>query len=263
MPRPWPHLLPLPLLLLLLTPFPLLLASSARLLELDSDILEAQELWKQYRNIVRDGFFLNDSMIVMADDYSDYSEEDTHNSISGPGDRLQEAEGEGRKPVREDLEEEDTPEDGGEAAAPPEEVGGFESVVSGMVSALAEIQSKGDLMLGAIRGQRQLLYGVREEVGEAEVRLGEVRRGRMEEEERWREAETGRLQVEERTRLVQLERQGLEREVERVEREREEVEARSRSMRSQVVEMEESLKEQEQLLRGVKEKIQSGQQILR
>ena len=40
---------------------------TARLLSLESDILEVGERWRQYRNIVTDGFFLNDSMIVLAD----------------------------------------------------------------------------------------------------------------------------------------------------------------------------------------------------
>ena len=34
------------------------------------DILKLQDRWKEYRNIVRGGFFFNDSLIVMAD-YSD------------------------------------------------------------------------------------------------------------------------------------------------------------------------------------------------
>ena len=34
------------------------------------DILKMQDRWKEYRNIVRGGFFFNDSVIVMAD-YSD------------------------------------------------------------------------------------------------------------------------------------------------------------------------------------------------
>ena len=34
------------------------------------DILKMQDRWKEYRNIVRGGFFFNDTVIVMAD-YSD------------------------------------------------------------------------------------------------------------------------------------------------------------------------------------------------
>ena len=47
--------------------------SSGRLIRLDTDIQEAVDAWSRYRNIVKDGFFVNDSMIVLADDdyYSD------------------------------------------------------------------------------------------------------------------------------------------------------------------------------------------------
>ena len=34
------------------------------------DILKLQDRWKEYRNIVRGGFFFNDSVIVMSD-YND------------------------------------------------------------------------------------------------------------------------------------------------------------------------------------------------
>ena len=40
-----------------------------------------------------------------------------------------------------------------------------------MIEALAEIKGKGDLMMGAIRGQRELLFDVRGEVRQAEERL--------------------------------------------------------------------------------------------
>ena len=37
------------------------------------DILRMQDRWKEYRNIVKEGFFFNDSVIVMAE-YSDGEE---------------------------------------------------------------------------------------------------------------------------------------------------------------------------------------------
>ena len=45
--------------------------------------------------------------------------------------------------------------------------GRFENTLTGMMEALAEIKGKGDLMMGAIRGQRELLFDVRGEVREA------------------------------------------------------------------------------------------------
>ena len=48
---------------------------TGRLLALDSDIAEVQERWRQYRNVVTDGFFLNDSMIVLADFFNGQQKE--------------------------------------------------------------------------------------------------------------------------------------------------------------------------------------------
>ena len=52
------------------------------------------------------------------------------------------------------------------------EKGGFETTLTGMMEALEDIQTKGDLMMGAIRGQRELLFDVRGEVREARWRPG-------------------------------------------------------------------------------------------
>ena len=67
------------LLLLLLTAIPSKSfpadVGTGRLLALDSDIAEVQERWRQYRNLVTDGFFLNDSMIVLADFFNGQQKE--------------------------------------------------------------------------------------------------------------------------------------------------------------------------------------------
>ena len=67
------------LLLLLLTPLPSKSfpadVGTGRLLALDSDIAEVQERWRQYRNLVTNGFFLNDSMIVLADFFNGQQKE--------------------------------------------------------------------------------------------------------------------------------------------------------------------------------------------
>ena len=66
-------------LLLLLTPLPSKSfpadVGTGRLLALDSDIAEVQERWRQYRNLVTDGSFLNDSMIVLADFFNGQQKE--------------------------------------------------------------------------------------------------------------------------------------------------------------------------------------------
>ena len=78
------------------------------------------------------------------------------------------------------------------------------------MDALAEIKGKGDLMMGAIRGQRELLFDVRGEVREAEERLVMVERQREEEEKMMREAKSKRIMAEARTRSVfQLKRKRL------------------------------------------------------
>merc|ERR1712004_44332 len=48
--------------------------SARRLIALDSDIAEVQERWRQYRNAVKDGFFFNETMIVVSDYESDDQE---------------------------------------------------------------------------------------------------------------------------------------------------------------------------------------------
>ena len=50
------------------------MGSARRLIALDSDIAEVQERWRQYRNAVKDGFFFNETMIVVSDYESDDEE---------------------------------------------------------------------------------------------------------------------------------------------------------------------------------------------
>ena len=193
---------------------PALDVGTGRLLALDSDIAEVQERWRQYRNLVTDGFFLNDSMIVLAD----YSTE--------------EVEDEGEKNIKKeelgiDVDKNDNEKD--EANFSEEDLeksslepGSFKETMVEMMEALADIQTKGDLMMDAIRGQRELLFSVREEVKETEERLEMVERQRREEERMVEEAERQRLLAEARTRMVHMEKEEAEKELEEMEREREE-----------------------------------------
>ena len=102
------------------------------------------------------------------------------------------------------------------------EPGSFKETMVEMMEALADIQTKGDLMMDAIRGQRKLLYSVREEVKETEERLEMVERQRREEERMVEEAERQRLLAEAKTRMVHMEKEEAEKELEEMEREREE-----------------------------------------
>merc|ERR1719350_744426 len=76
------------------------------------------------------------------------------------------------------------------------EKGGFKETMIEMMEALADIQIKGDMMMGAIRSQRELLYNVREEVKEAEERLIMMERQRKEEERMVKETEKQRILAE-------------------------------------------------------------------
>ena len=199
---------------------------TARLLTLDSDIKEVQEKWRQYRNAVKDGFFFNETMIVVSDYESDEkgSGDSLVDNLVGTvenSDGIVESEVAGTA-VNENIETNGL------------EKGGFETTLTGMMDALADIQTKGDLMMGAIRGQRELLYDVRGEVREAEERLIQLERSRKEEEEKRKKAEEQRLLAEARTRMIQLERVELERELEEVERERDLVERRLQEVNEEV-----------------------------
>ena len=201
---------------------------TARLLSLDSDIKEVQEKWRQYRNAVKDGFFFNETMIVV----SDY-ESDENGSGDLTGTKLdyftspkEKSDGiidsEVAVTVNENIETNGL------------EKGGFETTLTGMMDALADIQTKGDLMMGAIRGQRELLYDVRGEVREAEEKLIELERSREEEEEKRKKAEEQRMLAEARTRMIELERVELEQELEEVVREREGGERRLQGVKAEV-----------------------------
>ena len=203
---------------------------TARLLTLESDIAEVQEKWRQYRNIVTDGFFLNDSMIVLAD--YDTEEEEKESDL----DQI--------KKANEDNSESDESDFGKGATGSNEtrldledtglEKGGFKETMIEMMEALADIQIKGDMMMGAIQSQRELLDNVRKEVKEAEERLIMMERQRKEEERMVKETEKQRLLAEARTRMLQMEKEEVEKELEEVEREREEGQRRLEKVKGEV-----------------------------
>ena len=201
---------------------------TARLLSLDSDIKEVQEKWRRYRNAVKDGFFFNETMIVVSDYESDENGSgdltgtklDNFTSAKEKSDGI--VDSEVAVTVNENIETNGL------------EKGGFETTLTGMMDALADIQTKGDLMMGAIRGQRELLYDVRGEVREAEEKLIELERSREEEEEKRKKAEEQRMLAEARTRMIELERVELEQELEEVVREREVGERRLQEVKAEV-----------------------------
>lgn len=196
---------------------PALDVGTGRLLALDSDIAEVQERWRQYRNLVTDGFFLNDSMIVLADYSTEEVEEEGEKNFKK--EELGIYVGKNDKSDKEKDEANFSEEDLEESSLEP---GSFKETMVEMMEALADIQTKGDLMMDAIRGQRKLLYSVREEVKETEERLEMVERQRREEERMVEEAERQRLLAEAKTRMVHMEKEEAEKKLEEMEREREE-----------------------------------------
>ena len=121
--------------------------ASAHSEEFNEDLNEkyidsVQDQWKQYRNLVKDGFMYNDSFIVI-NDYEDILDNENNdlNYI-----------------VSEDVIDNDS------AAIGDIPKLGFESTLMGMVSALQEIQSKGDQMMNAINDQKNVLVKLRTEV---------------------------------------------------------------------------------------------------
>ena len=211
--------------------------SARRLIALDSDIAEVQERWRQYRNAVKDGFFFNETMIVVSDYESDdqegYAELTTAINDNIPTSNVDNREI-GSSTETSGVIAESEIALGANIEKNGLEKGGFETTLTGMMEALEDIQTKGDLMMGAIRGQRELLFDVRGEVRQAEERLVLLERERKEEEERRKNAEEQRLLAEARTRMVELERVELVQELEEMEKERELGESRLQEVKQQV-----------------------------
>ena len=211
--------------------------SARRLIALDSDIAEVQERWRQYRNAVKDGFFFNETMIVVSDYESD-DQEGSEKLTTAINDNIPTSNVDNRE-IGSSTETSGVIAEseiavGANIEKNGLEKGGFETTLTGMMEALEDIQTKGDLMMGAIRGQRELLFDVRGEVRQAEERLVLLERERKEEEERRKSAEEQRLLAEARTRMVELERVELVQELEEMEKERELGESRLQEVRQQV-----------------------------
>ena len=211
--------------------------SARRLIALDSDIAEVQERWRQYRNAVKDGFFFNETMIVVSDYESD-DQEGSAELTTAINDNIPTSNVDNRE-IGSSTETSGVIAEseialGANIEKNGLEKGGFETTLTGMMEALEDIQTKGDLMMGAIRGQRELLFDVRGEVRQAEERLVIVERQRKEEEKMMREAKSKRTMTEARTRMIQLEKEELERRLDDVEREKEEGERRLAEVRQEV-----------------------------
>ena len=91
--------------------------------------------------------------------------------------------------------------------------GGFESTLEGMMDALKEIQSKGDLMMEAIKDQKEVLINLRSEVDLAEMRLDDAVSVTKDMEIRRKKAENEGLMAEKDTRMIDSKKNKLETEI--------------------------------------------------
>ena len=160
-----------------------------------------QTQWKQYRNLVKDGFIYNDSIVVM----SDYDEAEA---------AVEAATNLGDIPKL-----------------------GFETTLMGMVTALQEIQNKGDEMMLAISDQKKVLVRLRAEVDKAELRLAETTKVTQEIEMKRSEAESEIRSAERDTRMLSRRKENLEAEVARLDQERAEVSRRLEELQAEAAEV--------------------------
>jgi len=177
------------------------------------DILRMQDRWKEYRNIVRGGFFFNDSIIVMAD----YSDGERNSDLVN----LQESEQvyESREELSQNDEKLELANDHKEDGKGSRDIlkAGFESTLGGMMDALKEIQSKGDFMMDAIKEQKDVLISLRSEVDMAEERLDDALRRTTEMEVKKKMAEKERLMAERDTRMIDNKKEKIETEIKMLE----------------------------------------------
>jgi len=175
----------------------------------DKYIDNVQQQWKQYRNLVKDGFIYNDSFLVI----NDYEEILSDNN---------------------DL------------AADPASLGdipnlGFESTLMGMVNALQEIQSKGDQMMNAINDQKKVLVKLRSEVNKAENRLERAMKVTNEIEMKRSEAENEIKTAERDTRMLSRRKEDLESEIRNLDQEKDEMKTTLEALQEELSDVEEQM----------------------
>jgi len=222
----------------------LLVGAGANTIPDHQDIIRMQDRWKEYRNIVRGGFFFNDSVIVMAD-YSD-------DEVNGDKINLDEIE------IKQELS--DTKEDvqiSNEIKKDEKDSrdilkAGFESTLNGMMNALKEIQTKGDFMMDAIKEQKEVLINLRSEVDMAESMLGTAERKTREMEMKKSLAENARLIAERDTRMVDNKKKKLEIEIRKLEEARVTTEKDLGSLQSEVGRLRREMEENDDMMTRLK-----------
>ena len=149
-----------------------------------------EDRWSQYRALLSDGGFLYNDSFIVVNDY-DQSLDETNFDIDG------------------DSNLEEVPKHG------------FENTLMGMVSALQDIQSKGDQMMSAITDQKKVLSRLRSEVAKAEERLEEAIKVTAAMEMKKNEAENEIKTAERSTRTLSQRKAEIKDELESLHREKE------------------------------------------
>jgi len=163
-----------------------------------------EERWKEYRNIVKDGFFLNDSMIVLAE-YEDVN--DKSNEINQVAQETPSVSTLNNK-MEQSIEE----------SKGLNFKTGFESTMKLMMNALGEIQERGDQMIEVINEQQYVLRNIKMEVQTAEKRLLKVSKATEDMELIRKETERRRRMEENEQRIIRTKKRLMESELKELER---------------------------------------------
>jgi len=176
------------------------------------DLQTMEDQWTHYRRLVSDGGFLyNDSFIVV----NDYDQTTVETNI-------------------------DTDSDTNVGDVPQL---GFENTLMGMVSALQDIQTKGDQMMSAISDQKKVLSKLRSEVAKAEERLEEAVKVTAEIEMKRSEAEKEIKTAERNTRMLSRRKTEIKQEVETLQEKKEASLIKLEELRTELKEVNEEMKE--------------------
>ena len=168
----------------------------------DHSVEKVQDQWKQYRTIVSDSGFLYNESFVVINDYDESPDSNPNNDS--------------------DIIPSDPPKLG------------FEKTLMGMVSALQDIQRKGDQMMSAITDQKQVLVKLRSEVAKAEERLEEAVQITAAMETKRNDAENEIKTAERNTRMLSQRKSKIESELEILQNERESAQNRLESLQEEL-----------------------------
>ena len=176
------------------------------------DMQTMEDRWTHYRTLVSDGGFLyNDSFIVV----NDYDQTTMETNIETDSDTSV-----GDVPKL-----------------------GFQNTLMGMVSALQDIQTKGDQMMAAISDQKEVLSKLRAEVAQAEERLAEAVKVTAVMEAKRNEAENEIKTAERNTRMLSQRKNEIKQELESLQQKKEASLIKLEDLKKELKEVNKEMKE--------------------